>query len=95
MQMGLLVMGDAVQAEKQVAMAEQRQALADAYMLSIGDDSTSESVESDLLVARSSLDARTYDSALRLATHSLATADAEMASARAARLSLANGPGRP
>jgi hypothetical protein len=77
-----------VLAEKQIAMAQQRQSLADAYMLSISDDSTSETVESDLQVARSSLAARTYDSALRLATHSLVTADAEMAAARAGRLAL-------
>jgi hypothetical protein len=81
----LLMMSDAVQGEKQVALAQQREALADSYLLGIGASATSEIVESDLLVARSALVARNADSAFRLATHSLTQADAELAAGRADR----------
>jgi hypothetical protein len=83
----MLALSDAVQAEKQVALAQQREALADGYLLGIGSSTTSELVESDLLVARSALAARNTDSAFRLASHSLTQADAELAAGRAERLS--------
>ena len=82
-QFPVLTMSDAVQAEKQVALAQQREALADSYLLGIGADATSEMVESDLVVARSALAAHNTDSAFRLASHSLSQADAELAAGRA------------
>lgn len=83
-QFPILVMSDAVQAEKQLAMAQQREALADGYLPGIGSDATSSVVEGDLVVARSALVARNFDSAFRLASHSLSQADAELVAGRAA-----------
>jgi hypothetical protein len=85
-QFQMLTMSDAVQAEKQAALAQQRESLADAYLLGIGAEATSELVESDLLVARSALAARNADSAFRLASHALTQADAELAAGMTKRL---------
>lgn len=82
----LLALDAPTQAEKGLALAQQRQALADAYLVSIGEDPTGESVESDLLVAGSALTARSYDSAFRLASHALNQADAAMAGGREDRM---------
>lgn len=81
-QFPMLTMSDGVRAEKQLAMAQQREALADGYLLGIGANATSAVVESDLVVARSALGAHNSDSAFRLASHSLSQADAELAAGR-------------
>ena len=69
-----------------VALADQRFRMANMYLYSIGEQAPGNSVESDVLVARSSLQVRNYESAHRLAKIAVDQITQNMAEMRDSRI---------
>jgi len=74
------------QAEKQVAQAQQRVGLGQAYLRSMGAGTLSETAEGDALVAVSSLQVKNYQSAYILGGLAVQQIDQEMEQARARQI---------
>ncbi len=73
-------------AQKALALASQRVRIGSIYLYSVGKGPVSETTEGDMLVARSSLQVRNYESAYQLALLAAEQTDQEMGRARRLRL---------
>lgn len=86
MRVDILRMNPVDRAEKLVAVASQRVRIGNVYLGSIGRGGVSETAEGDMLVALSSLQVKSYDSASELASLAIQQSDLEMAQARRSRI---------
>jgi len=82
----MLRTGSVDKAQKWVAMANQRVRIGNIYLYSIGQGPLSETIEGDMLVARSSLQVRNYESAYELARLAVEQTNQEMQLARHSRI---------